>query len=111
MLTETQLQRIEENFRLAAAEFGFNFQRFFEMDNGVTAFGHISNYGSKNGTVIFLMSPPDFDTENKKQIAAWCESHQMFFSFLNADLLTGEYRRSYFREMLRDWGRFAPELI
>ena len=79
MLAEAQLQRIEENFRLAAAEYGFVFQRSFELDYGITAFVHISNYGSKNGTVIFLMSPPDFDTENKKQIAAWCESHQMFF--------------------------------
>ena len=109
MFTEAQLQRIEDNFRTAAEEFDFTFQRPFALGNGIAVFGHISNYGSKNGTAILLMSLSDDET--RKAAFAWCEAHQMFCSSLNPAFLTGEYRRSYFREMLRDWGRFEHDPI
>ena len=111
MLTEAQLQQIEKSFRMAAEEFDFTFERPFVLSGGITAFGHISDYGSRNGTVIFLISPPDYNTENRKQVNEWCEANQMFYSYLNAEQLTGDYRRSYFREMLRDFGRFGEKPV
>ena len=65
---------------------------------------YIENYGSKNGTVICLTSPPDFPTD--QFVIDWCKQMECFVSFISIEPLLGEYKASYFREMLRDWGKY-----
>ena len=104
MIHDDKLKIARHNFALAAEEFGFKFESPFSLSNEIEAFGYISNYGSKNGVVVCLMSPPDFLTDNA--VADWCKENNCFCSFLNIELISGAYKRSYFREMLRDWGKY-----
>ena len=104
MFNDDQIKNARHNFALASEEFGFEFVSPFTLTDGIEVFGYISNYGSKNGVVICLTTPPDFLTDNR--IADWCKEMDCFYSCLNIELLTGEYKRSYFREMLRDWGNY-----
>ncbi len=104
MITDEQIEKARENFRLASLDYGFVFHSPFELDDNLTAFGYLENYGSKNGAVIGLFSSQDYTTD--KRIKEWCSEMDCFCSFLNIDLLTGDYYRPYFREMLRDWGYF-----
>ena len=102
MISDTQHKQAIQNFRLAAQEFDFIFQEPFVINEHLSAFGHITKYGGKNGTVICLCSPPDYSVEREKEILDWCQGNGFYCSFLNVELLAGEYNRSYFREMLRD---------
>ena len=104
MLVDDQIKNARHNFVLASEEFGFEFVSPFNLTDEIEVFGYISNYGSKNGAVICLTAPPDFLTDNR--VADWCKEMDCFYSFLNIEPLIGEYRRSYFREMLRDWGKY-----
>ncbi len=74
------------------------------MTDTLSAFGYIENYGSKNGVVICL----DFcgDSFTDPAVRAWCEEMGCFCSFINIEPLLGEYKTSYFKEMLRDWGKY-----
>lgn len=95
---------MRENFELASKDFGFVFHSPFSLTDSVSVFGNIENYGSKNGAVICLTSAPDFFVD--QDVIAWCEQMECFVSFLNIELLQGTYNVSYFREMLRDWGKY-----
>ena len=106
MITERQREQVLSHFRLAAQDFGFVFHAPFMINDDLCAFGHITDYGSANGTVICLFSPPHFTDENSGRILAWCHENGFYCSFLNVERFAGEYDRSCFREMLRDWGRF-----
>ena len=74
------------------------------INDDIKAFGYIPNYGSKNGVVICLTAPPNFLIDNR--VADWCTENDCFYSSLNIELIIGEYKQSYFREMLRDWGKY-----
>ena len=104
MLVDEQIKNARHNFMLASEEFGFEFVSPFNLTDEIEVFGHISNYGSKNGVVIGLITAPDFLIDNR--VTDWCKEKGCFYSFLNLELLTGEYKRSYFREMLRDWDKY-----
>lgn len=104
MISEKEIAKARENFLLASKDFDFDFQSPFPLTDSLTAFGYIENYGSENGAVVCLTSPPDFQTDPR--VFEWCEQNHYFCSFINVETLLGEYERSYFREMLRDWGRF-----
>ena len=103
MFTEAELKAAAENFRIAASEFEFDFIENISLDEGITAFGYIPQYGSKNGAIICLTAPPDFPPD--KKVAQWCNDNGYFCSLLNIQFLTGNYDRSYFKEMLNDWGK------
>ena len=104
MFSDDQIKNARHNFALASEEFDFEFVSPFTLTDEIEVFGYISNYGSKNGVVICLTTPPDFLTDNR--IADWCKERDCFYSCLNIELLTSEYKRSYFRELLRDWGNY-----
>ena len=111
MINEDTLKIARHNFALAAQEFGFEFESPFSLNDDLDAFGYIPNYGSKNGVVICLSAWPDYLIDNPdylidNRVAAWCKENDCFCSFLNIKSLTGEYKRSYFRNMLRDWGKY-----
>ena len=103
MITESELQIAVENFRTAATEFGFDFIENPSLDEGITAFGYIPQYGGRKGAIICLTSPPDFPTD--KKVIEWCNNNDYFWSFLNIKPLIGNYDSSYFRAMLEDWGK------
>ena len=104
MLVDEQIKNARHNFILASEEFGFEFVSPFNLTDEMEVFGYISSYGSKNGVVICLTSPPDCYTD--KRVVDWCKEANCFYSFLNIELFAGEYKRAYFREMLRDWGKY-----
>lgn len=101
MLSSAELQTVLDNFRRAASEFGFDFIENIQLAEGVSAFGYIPDYGSRNGAIICLTEPSDFHTD--ECVWEWCEANGYFCASLNAEPLTGAYDRAYFREMLRDW--------
>ena len=68
---------------------------------GLYAFGFIDGYASKNGAIIALVEPPQYEAE--KDVVAWCEKHNRWFSQISVEPLLGEYERSYFQELLDDW--------
>ena len=104
MISEKEIVNARENFILASKDFDFVFYSPFILTDTLASFGFIENYGSKNGTVVCLTSPTDFRPDPK--IVEWCEQNKCFWSFINVETLLGEYKRSYFRELLRDWGRY-----
>jgi len=104
MICEKELSKARENFELAAKEFDFEFESPHLLKDGLSVFGYIKNYGSPNGAVIDLISPPDFSQNT--DVIKWCKENDCFFSFLNIQPLLDEYDSSYFEEMLNDWGKF-----
>lgn len=91
-----------ERFLLASEEFGFEIIMpvCLDEEKQLYAFGYMPDYGSQNGAIIGLLST---ENEPRKRIEDWCCKNKYFCSFLNVEPLIGEYKRSYFRELLRDW--------
>ena len=104
MTDEQKIKRIRNNFLRAAEDFDFEFESPFSLTDELEAFGYIPNYGSENGVVIGLASSTG--TGIDPRIADWCKKMNCFYSVLSIEFYAQEYKRSYFREMLRDWGRF-----
>ena len=104
MIAGEQRRGAADVFQTAARDFGFDFIESPLLEEGISAFGYVSSYGSKKGTVIDLFSSPD-DSPNE-ELLLWCEKNGYHCSFLNIQPLLEGYHRSYFREMLRDWGRY-----
>ena len=104
MSFEDKARMVRQNFILAAEEFGFEFESPFTLTDDLEVFGYIPNYGSKNGVVICLKEPSD--CLHDRRVLDWCREMDCFYSCLNVDFYSQEYKRSYFREMLRDWGKF-----
>ena len=104
MISETEFNIARERFELAAKDFGFAFHSPFALTDSLSVFGYIENYGSKNGVVVCLTAPPDFSTS--QEIIALCKQMEYFVSFISIEPLLKEYQASYFRELLRDWGKF-----
>ena len=104
MVSEDRIKTARNNFVLASKDFDFEFVSPFTLTDELNAFGYISNYGSKNGVVICLTSPPNFQID--KKVVDWCKAQDCFYSFLNIESLEGEYNQLYFEEMLRDWSKY-----
>ncbi|MBQ7870611.1 MAG: hypothetical protein IJ357_00510 [Oscillospiraceae bacterium] len=104
MITETEYHIARERFEQAAKDCGFVFHSPFDMTDTLSAFGYIEGYGSKNGTVVCLISSSDPSIDQK--VIEWSRQMECFCSFIFIEPLLGEYKPSYFREMLRDWGKF-----
>ena len=104
MFSEEEIAKARENFILASKDFGFIFHSPFTLTDTLTSFGYIENYGSKNGAVVCLTSSADLRSD--PEIIEWCKQNNCFCSFINIETLLGEYKSSYFRAMLRDWGRY-----
>ncbi len=105
MTFEDKVRIVRQNFLLASEEFGFVFDSPFTLTDDLEVFGYIPNYGSKNGIIICLEGPSDYLLRDQRVID-WCREMDCTCSFLNIEFYSGEYKRSYFREMLRDWDKF-----
>ena len=104
MITEAEQCIAREKFNLAAKEFGFVFHSPFALTDTLSEFGYLERYGSKNGAVICLDHVSALSIN--PDVVAWCEEMECFWSCIAIEPLLGEYKSSYFRAMLRDWGRY-----
>lgn len=93
---------VRERFLLASEEFGFEIIMPICLDEEkqLNAFAYMPGYGSENGAIICLLSS---ENESEAEIKDWCRENKYFCSSLNVEPLLWEYKRSYFRELLRDW--------
>ena len=93
---------VREQFLRASEEFGFEIIMPYCLDEKeqIYAFGYMPGYGSKNGAVIELLGEGLATDTNMKR---WCDENGYFCGFLNPQLLLDQYKRNYFRELLRDW--------
>ena len=104
MISETEFNIAREKFELASKDFGFTFHSPFALTDNLSVFGYIENYGSKNGGIVCLTTSPDAPVN--PDVINWCRQMECFCSFISIEPLLGEYKTSYFREMLRDWGKY-----
>ncbi len=104
MITEADLRRAREQFETAARDLGFSFISPAVLTDSLSAFAYLPDYGSPNGTVICLTSSSERHAYH--DVISWCQENGFFWSVLSIEPLLGEYHAAYFREMLRDWGRF-----
>ena len=104
MISEAECKIAREKFERAAREFDFIFHSPFHLTDTLSVFGYIESYGSQNGTVICLDYASDLSTD--PDVAAWCKEMECFCSFMSIEPLLGVYKSSYFRAMLRDWGKY-----
>ena len=104
MISETEYNIAREKFESAAKDFDFVFHSPFTLTDDLSVFGYIEKYGSENGVVICLTYPPDYPTN--QEVKNWCDQRGCFCSFISIEPLLEKYKSSYFREMLRDWGKY-----
>ena len=97
------IEKVRQQFVKASKEFNFTFISPYLLDekNDLFAFGFIDGYASKNGAIIALVEPPQYEAE--KDVIEWCKKHNRWFSQINIEPLLGEYDSSYFQELLDDW--------
>lgn len=97
------IENIRAKFVKASKEFNFTFVSPYPLDEDTNlyAFGFIDGYASKNGAIIALVEPPQYEAD--EAIVKWCKKHGRWFSEINVAPLSGEYDSSYFRELLDDW--------
>lgn len=103
MLDDKTRKSIIDNFELAEKEFDFCFISPYSVgeENEWQFFGYLFRDNLDKGVVIdFLFDEEDDSMAEKRK---YCNEKNIFYSCLNAEPLLGEYKKSYFREMLRDW--------
>ena len=102
-MTREHIEKVRQQFVKASKEFNFTFISPYPLDEDTNlyAFGFIDGYSSKNGAIIDLVEPPQY--EAKRDVVEWCEKHNRWFASFNIEPLLGEYDRSYFQELLDDW--------
>lgn len=101
-ITREEKELIRKNFKIASEEFDFFFisPHYMGEDNQYQFFGYLFRDSLEKGVVIDIVSNAE---ESNKQKAEYCRAHNIFYSSLALEPLLQEYKRSYFREMLRDW--------
>lgn len=102
MLDGNLKKKIVENFERASEEFEFNFvSPHYRGENNEFCFlGYLFRDNLEKGVLIDVFFDIN-DLDDKKR--RYCKEQNIFYSRLFAEPLLGEYKRAYFREMLRDW--------
>ena len=103
IMTREHIEKARQQFVKASKEFNFTFISPYPLDEDTNlyAFGFIDDYASKNGAIIALVEPPQYEAD--QNVIEWCKNHNRWFSQINIEPLLGEYDRSYFQELLDDW--------
>lgn len=93
---------IVKNFETASMEFNFNFITPYctGVNNELCFFAFLYKENPKKGVIIDIIS--DSDNRNIDKMK-YCKENNLFYSCLYIDPLLGEYKSSYFSEMLKDW--------
>ena len=105
MITELQTRKARENWIKASKELEFKIiSPYYILVDGrkQEVFAFLPEYGSVNGTLVFLMCPSDFKSS---YLSKWARRNKIFYSYLNVDELL-EYDQRTFREALKDWRKF-----
>ena len=102
MLDDKTKSCIIEKFEIAAKEFNFKFVSPYCMgeNNEFCFFGHLFKENGQKGVVIDIIC--EFENSDIKK-HKYCKANNIFYSCLYITPLLGEYKRSYFSEMLKDW--------
>ncbi|GGH32949.1 hypothetical protein FAZ19_23480 [Sphingobacterium alkalisoli] len=103
IVNKEHILKARENWQKAAYNFKFEIiTPYFISVKGSEkeVFAFVPAYGSSNGTIIELTSPPEYNTD--KEIMEWASDNDLFCSFINVDNLL-EYDERYFVEILDDW--------
>ena len=93
---------IVDKFDIAAKEFNFNFitPYYANEDHELCFFGYLFKDNPEKGVIIDIIC--DFEDRNIEK-RKYCDDNNLFYSCLYIEPLLGEYKRSYFSEMLKDW--------
>ena len=102
MIDDKTKNSIVEKFETASKEFNFNFITPYCLgeNNELCFFGYLFKENDEKGVIIDIVC--DFEGMDIKK-RKYCEANNLFYSCLNITPLLGEYKRSYFSEMLKDW--------
>ena len=102
MLDDNLKKKIVENFERASEEFEFNFvsPHYMGENNEFCFLGYLFRDNLEKGVLIDVIDINDLGDEKKER---YCKEQKIFYSRLFANPSLGEYKRAYFREMLRDW--------
>ena len=102
MINDMITKSIVEKFETASKEFDFNFIAPYctEKNPDLRFFGYLFKDKPEKGVIIDVIC--DFDDGNAEK-RRYCEDNNLFYSCLYIEPLLGEYKRSYFCEMLKDW--------
>ena len=102
MITEKIIDSIVEKFEIASKEFDFNFVSPYctGKNHEMCFFGYLFKDNPEKGVAIDIIY--DYESRNTEK-RKYCEENNLFYSCLYIEPLLGEYKRSYFSEMLKDW--------
>ena len=102
MIDDKTKNCIIENFEIAAKEFNFNFVTpyYAGKNHELCFFGYLYKDNHEKGVIIDIIC--DFENSNIEK-RKYCKENNLFYSCLYIEPLLGEYKRSYFCEMLKDW--------
>lgn len=102
MLNAEVKTSIIEKFEMASEEFEFNFvsPHYIGENNEFCFLGYLFKDNIEKGVLVDVVFDIDDIDDAKRR---YCKEQNIFYSCLFAEPLLGEYKRAYFREMLRDW--------
>ena len=102
MINDMITNSIVEKFETASKEFNFNFIAPYciEKNPELCFFGYLFKDNPEKGVLIDIIH--DFKGGNIEK-RKYCEDNNLFYSCLYIEPLLGEYKRSYFSEVLKDW--------
>lgn len=102
MMNDKEKDLIKKKFEIASGEFDFCFISPYCVNEQeeLSFFGYLFRGNNEKGVVIDIISDVNEIDERKRE---YCSQNQIFYSQLFIDPLIGEYNRSYFGEMLKDW--------
>lgn len=102
MIDDKIKNSIVEKFEIASKEFNFNFVAPYCTDKNheLCFFGYLFKDNPEKGVIIDIIC--DFEDRNIEK-RKYCKDNNLFYSCLYIEPLLGEYKRSYFSEMLKDW--------
>lgn len=97
------IEKVRLQFLKASEEFNFTFISPYPLEEATNlyAFGYIDSYASKNGAIITLIEPPQYEAD--KDVIEWCKNQNRWLSQISIEPLLGEYNSTYFKDLLDDW--------
>jgi hypothetical protein len=105
MITEDQIKIARETWIKASNDLDFKIITPYSLmvdGRKQEVFAFLPEYGSHNGTFVFLMSAPEYNTDN--YLAKWAKRRRILSSFINVDVFLN-YNKKHFIEILKDWGK------
>lgn len=106
MITIKQIEIAGANWIKASIELKFDiFSPFIFENNGIkkNAFALLPEYGSPHGTILGLISAPEFETDSA--IVEWAKMNNLYYSFINIESCL-YYDEVLIKETLEDWKKY-----